>query len=149
MHAVSWATGGAPELSDADVAAALEAALSHGARPGIGLEVVFVDAETLRRMHAEVLDDPTETDVITFDLGEGPGPAGELYVSVDRARTVAAKRGVTLARELTLYLVHVALHLCGYDDHEEEDRRAMRDAEREVMGTLGFEADDAPHEYGL
>ena len=87
------------------------------------------------------------TDVMSFDLGDDEnGPAGELYVSVDRARAVAAERGVSLERELTLYVVHGALHLCGFDDHEESERERMRGAEREVMERLGFPPDDLPHE---
>ena len=98
-------------------------------------------------MHAEHLDDPTPTDVITFDLGEeGGGPVGELYVSVDRAREVAGRRGVSVARELTLYVVHGALHLCGYDDHEEADRSRMREAEGVVLRELGFEDDPGAHD---
>lgn len=147
---IAWAVSEAePWLPDAEVERALSAALSHGGRPGIALSVVFVDDEHLRQLHAEHLDDPTRTDVITFDLGEdGAGPAGELYVSLDRARRVAEQRGVAVERELSLYLVHGALHLCGFDDHAEEARRRMRAAEAEVMRALGFPADEAPHELG-
>jgi len=53
---------------------------------------------------------------------------------------------VSEARELALYVVHGALHLCGFDDHDPEQRAAMRLAERAVMSSLGYEADEAPHE---
>ena len=147
---IAWAVAeDAPVLPDAEVARALAAALEHGGRPGIELSVVFVGDEELCRMHAEHLDDPSRTDVITFDLGEeGEGPAGELYVSLDRARRVASERGVPLERELSLYLVHGALHLCGFDDHAEADRVRMRAAESAVLDALGFPTDDAPHEHG-
>ena len=144
---IAWEHPGPAPLADGDVRRAAEEALRHGGRPGIGLGVVFVDDARLAAMHAEYLDDPTETDVITFDLGEdGVGPAGELYVSVDRARACARERGVSEARELALYVVHGALHLCGFDDHEPDERAAMRAAERAVLERLGYEPDDAPHE---
>lgn len=144
---VAWDVDGERPLTDADVRRAAAAALEHGGRPGIGLGVVFVADERLAAMHAEHLDDPSPTDVITFDLGEDDaGPAGELYVSVDRARAVAAARGVEPARELALYVVHGALHLCGFDDHAPRERAAMRVAERDVMARLGFPPDDAPHD---
>lgn len=145
-HTISWEVD-APGVDDAEVQRTLEAALAHGGRPGIHLSVVFVSDAVLARLHAEVLGDPSETDVISFDLGEEDGgPAGELYVSVDCARTQAAQRGVTLARELALYLVHGTLHLCGYDDHEPEDRERMREAERSVLAGLGHAPDDTPHD---
>jgi probable rRNA maturation factor len=127
-------------LPDAEVARAVEAALAHGGRGGLAIGVVFVDDATLAGLHGDWLDDPTTTDVMAFDLGEdGGGPAGEIYVSVDKARSEAAQRGIPLTRELTLYLVHAGLHLCGFDDREPTARRRMRAAESAVLRRLGVE----------
>jgi probable rRNA maturation factor len=146
---ITWASCGDAPVDDAAITAAVAAALEHGGRPGTLLAVVLVDDATLAELHREHLDDPSATDVITFDLGdEAPGPAGELYVSVERARTVADRRGVSPARELVLYVVHGVLHLCGYDDASEEERVRMRAAEAAVMARLGYEPDDAEHELG-
>ncbi len=41
------------------------------------------------------------------------------------------------AEELTLYLVHGLLHLCGYDDLTEPERRLMRRRERTILKLLG------------
>jgi len=143
---ITWDVAERP-LSDADVRRALEAALAFGQRPGLTVDVVFVDDPTLADLHARFLGDPSVTDVMAFDLGEdGPGPAAEIYVSVDRARAVAERRGVDAARETALYLVHGALHLCGHDDHEAEPRAAMRSAEAQVMAQLGYPADTLPHD---
>ena len=134
-------------LADSEVERAVQAAAIHGDRPGIPLAVTFVGDEFLAAMHGRHLDDPTATEVITFDLGdEGEGPVGELYVSVDRARARAEGRGVPLERELALYVVHGVLHLCGFDDHDDEDRRAMRAAEHDVLEGLGYPPDPSPHE---
>ena len=145
---IAWETADRP-LDDRAVVAAVEAALAHGGRPGISLGVVFVPDDVLTEMHARHLGDPTPTDVLSFDLGEeGGGPAGELYVSVDRAREVAGRRSVPVARELALYVVHGALHLCGFDDHSDEERGRMRDAEAAVLASLGYPPDTAPHDEG-
>ena len=143
---ITWCVAARP-LTDEAVAAAVDAALAHGGRPGIDVDVVFVDDPTLADLHARFLGDPSVTDVMSFDLGDDAGgPSGELYVSVDRAEAVARDRGVRCARELALYLVHGALHLCGHDDHDPEERAAMRRAERAVLDALGYEPDDAPHD---
>ena len=124
-------------LSDARIRRAAELALEHGGRAGEGLSIVFVDDPELAAMHAEWLADPTPTDVISFDLGGGDGgPMGELYVSTERARAVAERRGLDLVREHLLYVVHGALHLCGHDDHEPRERACMRRAERTVLAQL-------------
>jgi len=136
-----------PELvPDSEAERAVEAALAHGGRAGIDVDVLLVSDATLTDLHGRFLGDSTPTDVITFDLGGGGGPEAEIYVSVDCARRVAAERGIEPARELALYLVHGALHLCGFDDREDEDRAAMRAAERAVLAGLGYAPDPTPHD---
>ena len=151
-RSVAWAVPPVEgELDEAGARAALAAALEHGEAPGLRVDLVFVDDATLARMHGEFLGDPSRTDVITFDLrddgpGEEHGPEAEIYVSVERAREVAAARGVAVRREQALYVVHGALHLVGFDDHEPEQRAAMRAAERAVMERLGYDEDLGEHE---
>ena len=150
MTDVSWADADHRPLSDEDVRRAVEVALAHGGRAGADLAVSFVADEYLTALHARHLSDGAPTDVITFDLGEdGVGPAGELYVSVERAERVARRRGVPVERELTLYVVHGVLHLCGFEDRTPDQTSLMRAAEREVLEHLGFEADELPHEDGI
>lgn len=174
--ALTWAAPDPPLVSTSAVEDALAAALAEGEVVGCVVHVVFVDDATLARLHGTYLGDPSETDVMTFDLrdpsgpesasassedgaGDDPGvsdlgsgaepdrgPDAELYVSVDMAQRVAAERGAALDRELILYVVHGCLHLCGHDDHDDEDRAAMRAAEKRVMQRLGYSADDAPHD---
>jgi probable rRNA maturation factor len=40
--------------------------------------------------------------------------------------------------ELALYVIHGFLHLCGYDDHDDDDRRAMRQRERHYLSLLSL-----------
>jgi probable rRNA maturation factor len=77
---------------------------------------------------------------------DDPGVNGELYISVPCAQRLAAERDVPFERELALYVVHGTLHLCDFDDHDPEERAAMRAAEAIVMANLGFETDKLPHE---
>jgi len=143
---ISWSTAKHP-LSDRAVRRIARAALHHGERAGLPIAVVFVTDKALARMHGRWLGDGRPTDVISFDLsGEGGGPAGELYISVQRAAAVARRRGVRVERELALYLVHGCLHLCGFDDHGARARAKMRSAERAVLAGLGFEDDPTPFE---
>jgi len=136
---VAWTLPGPRLLSDEEVRRAVDAALAHGRRPELAVAVVFVGDRALARLHARHLDDPSRTDVMAFELGtEGHGPAGELYVSVERARAVARARDLAPEAELALYVVHGCLHLCGYDDHAPRARAAMRAAERAVLTRLGY-----------
>jgi probable rRNA maturation factor len=135
---IAWGVRARP-ISDRAIRAAVRAALAHGGRAGIDVEVALVSDRYLASIHGRFLGDPAPTDVISFDLGEdGGGPAGEVYVSVDRARAVARERGDPVERELSLYLVHGVLHLCGFDDRSARDRVRMRAAEALVLASLGL-----------
>jgi len=136
---VSWAVPGPRLLSDAEVRAVVTAALEHGRRPELHVAVVFVSDAELARLHRVTLGDPSLTDVLAFDLGRGEaGPAGELYVSVERARAEARARGIAPEGELALYVAHGCLHLCGHDDRRPAARARMRAAERAVLSRLGY-----------
>ena len=134
---VHWAVSGRRLLSEREVRATVAAAMEHGGRPGLRVEVVFVADRALARLHARHLGDARPTDVITFDLAGGAGAEAELYVSVQRARAEARARGLAPERELALYVVHGCLHLCGFDDRAPRDRARMRRAEAEVLERLG------------
>ncbi|MGJ8639441.1 MAG: rRNA maturation RNase YbeY [Opitutaceae bacterium] len=100
------------------------------------LSVVFVSDDTIAQVHADFMDDPTPTDVITFPANAEMESAGEIIVSVDHAQARAAELGEPFNRELSLYLVHGWLHLAGYDDRQEDDRAEMRKAEQRALMVL-------------
>ena len=137
-------------LSEDAIEHIVAVALDFGDGAGLELGVVLAPDDMMVDLHGEYLDDPTPTDVITFDLREG-GPRlegaldGELYVGIEEAARVAERRGVTFERELALYIVHGVLHLVGFDDLTEADASAMRVAEATVMERLGYPADTLPH----
>lgn len=90
------------------------------------VEIAVVDDEAIARVHAEFLDDPTETDAITF-------PYGEILVSCDTAARYAAEHGLNPQEELFRYMVHGLTHLHGYLDYEPEDRQALFDVQEPLV----------------
>lgn len=78
------------------------------------------------------------TDVITFPLSrEDESPLeGEIVASAETALREAGRRKVQPERELCLYVIHGALHLCGHDDLAPSARRRMRSRERHYLGHL-------------
>jgi probable rRNA maturation factor len=111
--------------------------LARGAAPPPAeaeLSVLFMTDAALARLHAQFLDDPAPTDVITFPARPEASSAGEICISADAARRQA--RGGGASAELALYLVHGWLHLAGHDDRAPGPRRAMRAAERRALALL-------------
>lgn len=121
-----------------------------GKVPGFGaaaeLHVILVGGRTMARLNAGFRGRGGPTDVLAFGLagdGGAPGPAvaGEIYICPAVAAEAALRFGTGLAQECVLYAVHGMLHLAGFDDGEPTARRAMRRAERRVMGCLRADAD--------
>ncbi len=104
--------------------------------PAGELSIVFLTDAELAQLHAEFLDDPSTTDVITFAGDPAAGTAGEICVSVDTAAAYAKKHRREFSAELALYLVHGWLHLAGLDDLVPEKKRAMRRAEGRALQVL-------------
>lgn len=100
--------------------------------------ILLVDDRRIAKLHADWFDDPTPTDVITFDLSAGDVLSGDIAVSTETARRMARELGWTPRQEVAYYVVHGLLHLTGYDDHTPADRRAMRSRERAVMKAIGL-----------
>ncbi|MCB9887611.1 MAG: rRNA maturation RNase YbeY [Planctomycetes bacterium] len=123
---------GKPRTDRALLREVVRATLDHVDRLDLPVSLLLTDDAEIAQIHADYLDDPTPTDVISFALEEG----AELVVSVQTARRVAREQGHTIRAEVALYVVHGLLHCCGYDDIRARDRKRMREAERAVMTKL-------------
>ena len=104
--------------------------------PNGDISVALLSDKKVAELHGEFLDDPSETDVITFPGDEEMDFAGEICVSVDRATAVCAEHKTTISEEITLYIVHGLLHLAGYNDKSDSQIARMREGERKVMQQL-------------
>lgn len=100
------------------------------------LSIAFLPDPAMAKIHADFMDDPTATDVITFAGDPAAGLAGEICVSVDTAQAYAKTHNHDFSTELTLYIVHGWLHLAGFDDLQPAKKRRMRAAEKRVLALL-------------
>lgn len=120
------------------------------------IAIALFDDAAIHVVNREHLQHDYPTDVISFLYdGESTGAApsalrgagkildGELIVSTETAARMAAEVGWSAEAELSLYLVHGLLHLCGYDDLDETERALMRQRERDVLKLWGL----VPHEH--
>jgi probable rRNA maturation factor len=100
------------------------------------LSIVVLEEPRMASLHGRFLDDPTETDVITFEGDPDLGLAGEIFVCADVASSYVDGDHERFPAELCLYIVHGYLHLAGFDDTSPILRRAMRAAEKRAMTVL-------------
>ena len=99
------------------------------------LSVVFLDDSEISDLHGRFLNEPIPTDVITFPGDAQEDFAGEICVSAETAWRESRERKISFSLEVCLYLAHGWLHLNGYDDCDEMDRLAMREAETEALAS--------------
>lgn len=100
------------------------------------LSIALLSDRKVAELHGEFLADPTETDVITFPGDADMDFAGEICISVDRAKAFSVEHDTVFAEELTLYIIHGLLHLAGYHDKTDSQIAQMRQGEQSVMQHL-------------
>ncbi len=100
------------------------------------LDFVFCSDAFLLDINIRHLSHDFYTDIITFPLNEDPLIA-EIYISIDRVRDNAKSLNIPFETELYRVIIHGVLHLCGYDDHEEEDIQLIRMKEEEYIRKIG------------
>lgn len=122
------------------------------------ISVAIVDNETIHDLNVRYLQHDYPTDVLSFLLEEeldtaslpipkgaprgcGKRIEGEIILSTEMAKQMAAKYRWQPLDEVTLYVVHGLLHLCGYDDMSRKEQALMQQREREVLADWGL----APH----
>ena len=85
------------------------------------------DAE-IRSLNRNFRGQNTPTDVLSFPSGDRNGFAGDLGISIDRARAQAAAHGHALEDELRILMLHGALHLAGFDHETDSGEMARAEA---------------------
>lgn len=111
----------------------------HGLKDAF-ISVAVVDDETISGVHEEFMNDPSTTDVISFDLTDDgdPAPTFEMVVNADMAARMADEMGHSAEEELLLYVLHGLLHNLGFDDLTEEDFLIMHKEEDDILEQLGL-----------
>ena len=90
------------------------------------VSVLLVSNRRMADLHRRFLDLSGPTDVITFQHGE-------IFVSIETARSHARRFGNSLEGELRLYLAHGLLHLHGLDDKTPADAAEMKRAQKKLV----------------
>ncbi|MHC4883755.1 MAG: rRNA maturation RNase YbeY [Planctomycetota bacterium] len=128
----------------------LEATLGHrweGTEVGeVAVDLVLMDDVGISAMNLEFKGREGPTDVLAWpdgtpDPDEGEFHLGDVAISVTTALKEAARRGIEPDHEVLLYALHGVLHLLGWRDGDDDERAAMRTAEREELARWEI----APH----
>lgn len=93
------------------------------------INYIFSEDAYLHKLNVKFLNHDTLTDIISFDYTVGKKLQGDIFISVERVVENAKEYEVSLEKELKRVMVHGVLHLCGYNDKSESDKKMMRERE--------------------
>ena len=109
--------------------------------------VIIVDNNYIQEKKKNYRHIDRETDVITFALEDEKDMVipddervlGDIYISIDKARSQAEEYGHSLLRELSFLAVHGFYHLLGYDHMTKEEEEVMFSKQEEVLHECNIE----------
>ncbi len=109
-------------------------------------DLIIVDNDYIHELNKTYRNIDRETDVITFALededtlvvGSDERILGDIYISIEKARSQALEYGHGLLRELSFLAVHGFYHLLGYDHMNKEDEEVMFAKQEKVLAECGI-----------
>lgn len=120
-------------------------------------ELVFMDEVEMQKLNATSRGIDKVTDVLSFptldgvkgkvlkvkdypfETEKGRLMIGSIVMCNQKIQEQAIEFGHTEERERTYLLVHGLMHLFGYDHMTDEDKKEMRDKEKQALKLLGVE----------
>ncbi len=95
------------------------------------LSITFIDDKEMKRLNRKYTNRSSTTDVLSFHFDGVPELMGDIYISLQQAKRQKEK---DLLSELKLLTVHGILHLAGYNDRTEDEKKEMREKEKYYLG---------------
>ncbi|NQY06271.1 MAG: rRNA maturation RNase YbeY [Flavobacteriaceae bacterium] len=103
------------------------------------INYIFCDDEYLHRINVEFLQHDTYTDIITFDNSLGNTLISDIFISIERVKENAESYDVSFDNELKRVMSHGVLHLIGFMDKSDTDKKEMRLKEEEAINMFHVE----------
>jgi probable rRNA maturation factor len=94
--------------------------------------VIFCSNRAIKKLNAMFRNKDRATDVLSFNYNE-KDLLGEIYISLQRAKTQAKEYKVSYKSEVVRLFVHGMCHLMGYDHENEKDKIKMQKKENSYL----------------
>ena len=110
----------------------------------VEFNIIIVDNNYIHELNKNYRGIDRETDVISFALEDDKtfNPEGrvlgDIYISLDKAKSQAEEYGHSLKRELCFLAVHGMLHLLGYDHMKKDEEEIMFNLQDEILESAGI-----------
>lgn len=102
----------------------------------IFFELSFTNDKQIKKIHKKHLKSNTTTDVITFNLNSLEEPHGDIYICIDEAKRNSKSLNHDLEYEIKTLIIHGLLHLIGYVDTTEKEKKIMFNEQDRLLKIL-------------
>jgi probable rRNA maturation factor len=89
----------------------------------------FTTDENILQINTKFLNHNYFTDIITFDESFINIINGNIFISIDTVKENARDLDISFYLELYRVIIHGVMHLCGYADKSNEEKKLMRNKE--------------------
>ena len=108
------------------------------------ISVLLCDGEMIKHLNKSYRNKNEVTDVLSFPQGdseiasggEGPVPAGDIVIAVDRIEEQAMEYGVSFTEELYRMSIHGVLHLAGHHHESSSESEPMLKLQEKILSRL-------------
>ena len=102
------------------------------------INIVLVDDEYITRLNHKFLNKDSTTDVLSFSLADESNDQieGEVYTNINQIMRQAEDYHITFNEELNRIIIHGVLHLIGFDDLTDEQKKIMTEKEDQYLTIL-------------
>lgn len=97
------------------------------------LNFIFMSDKDLLELNIKYLNHDFYTDVITFNYCEEINISGDIFISIDRVKENAISLNFSFLNELYRVMIHGVLHLLGFEDHTNAEKKQMRSLEDKYL----------------
>jgi rRNA maturation RNase YbeY len=97
------------------------------------INIIFTSTPYLLKLNQEYLKHNYHTDVITFDYSEGDTISGDIFIGIEKVLENSDYYEVNASEELRRVIIHGVLHLLGFSDQDDTDRKKMKEMENNAL----------------
>lgn len=100
--------------------------------------IIISNDDFLRKLKLKFFNQDALTDVIAFNLEDENDPIeGEIYISFNRVKENAKEYNEKFINEFKRVIIHGCLHLIGFDDGTNEEKKEMTYLENKYLDYMG------------
>lgn len=122
-----------PSIDEKKISVWIEEVIKNHKRELGDITYIFCNDDYILEINNEYLSHDYYTDIITFNYNEDNIVSGDIFISVDTVMSNSQKYNTLFSEELHRVIIHGILHLCGLEDHSDEEEKNMRSEEEKAL----------------